>query len=112
MIVLAAGLILAPLPPAFPLGVAESQAHAGLASHEAAGHDHSHGDGDDMHGPFNGHTHGHDPADHSHHYGFLSGEGSAWSPPPAQRWSPAPSGWPEAVVDLGIERPPKRPTSA
>jgi hypothetical protein len=103
----AVGLVLAPLPPAFALGVAEGPAHADL---EAADPGHSHDDGE-THGPFNSHTHGHDPADHSHQYGFLSGEGNAWGFPPAQHWSSALSGRPDAVIDLGIERPPKHPMS-
>jgi hypothetical protein len=110
MVAVAAGLVFAPLPPAFAFGTPESTAHAALAELEAADHGHSHDD-DEPHGPSTSHTHGHDPADHSHQYAFLTGSSSQWGLPPPLRWASALSGRPDGALGFGIERPPKRAMS-
>lgn len=105
-----AGLVFAPLPPAFAFGSHESTTHAALAEQDAVDHGHSH-DEDEPHGPSANHSHGHDPADHSHQYAFLSGGSSQWGLPPPLRWPSALSGRPDAAISFGIERPPKRAMS-
>lgn len=107
LVAVAAGLVFAPLPQAFAFGAQESGSHAALAAQEAAEHGHSH-DGDEPHGPYAGHTHGHDPADHSHQYAHLSGGNGQWGLPPPQRWPSVLSGRPDGALGSGIERPPKR----
>jgi ABC-type nickel/cobalt efflux system permease component RcnA len=57
----------------FPLDMSdiETDRHAALEQVEDADHGHSHDDGE----PFekaSGHSHGHDPADHSHQVAFVS----------------------------------------
>ena len=107
LVAVAVSLVFAPLPAALGHAVPESAGHASLAAEEAAEHGHSHDD-DEPHGPLTGHTHGHDPADHSHQFAFMTGGSSQWGLPPAQRWPSALSGRPDAALGLGIERPPKR----
>jgi hypothetical protein len=84
--------------------------HAGLAGQHDADHGHSHDHGETTDHSAS-HKHGHDPADHSHQYAFLSGGGDQWGLPPAQRWPSALSGSPDAAMGVGIERPPKRAMS-
>jgi hypothetical protein len=106
-VALAAGLVFAPLPAAFASGAPETAMHASFSAHDAAEHGHSHGDDEPMEPP-RGHAHGHDPADHSHQYAFLSAGSSQWGLPAAQPWRVALSGRPDAALGLGIERPPKQ----
>ena len=105
-VVIAAGLVFAPLPAAFAFGSHEGTTHAALAEQDAAERGHSHDD-EEPHGPFTSHTHGHDPADHSHQYAFLSGGSGQWGLPPTLRWPSALSGRPDGALGFGIERPPK-----
>lgn len=107
---LAAGLVLTPLPAAFghvpELSAAEDgQVQQATADH---GHGHEHGEG---HAPPAGHLHGHDPADHSHQFALLSAGGNQWGLPSPRRWSSSPSGMADQATGLGIERPPKKAIS-
>lgn len=104
--VLAAGMILAPLPAAFAHDRIEAPAHAAAAAQEAAEHGHDHDDGDTA-----GHAHGgHDPADHSHQFAFLATAACSVMTPFPQRWPSLWNGTPDPASGLGIDRPPKRTT--
>lgn len=108
--VLAASIAFAPLPAASVAGAPERALYNGVAEQTSTDHGHSHDDGEAMNHSA-AHKHGHDPADHSHQYAFLSGGSSQWGLPPAQRWPSALSSRPDATIGLGIERPPKRTMS-
>ena len=110
LLAVAVSLALTPLPAALVEGGPKSAGYTSLAEQEAADHGHSHDSGEAVDHSA-AHKHGHDPADHSHQYAFLSGGSSQWGLPPAQRWPSALSGRPDAAIGLGIERPPKRAMS-
>ena len=104
---IAVSLALAPLPAPLAGGGPEHAGSASLAAQAHDGHGHSH-DGGEAADHSTAHTHGHDPADHSHQYAFLSGGGSRWDLPPPQRWPEGLSEQPDAARGFVIERPPKR----
>jgi len=106
----AASLALAPVPSAFSEDGSAIAGHASLADLETTEHGHSH----DEDGPMDhsaAHKHGHDPADHSHQFAFLTGGSNHWGMPPAERWPSVLSGSPDGALDFGIERPPRQSTS-
>lgn len=107
LLAVAVSLALAPLPAALVEGAPESARYASLAEQEAADHGHSHDSGNAV-DHSDAHKHGHDPADHSHQYAFLSGGSSQWGLPPPQRWPSALSARPNGAIGLGIERPPRQ----
>jgi hypothetical protein len=87
-------------------------AHAGAwqvseAALEIVEHGHSHDDGE-THDQTSGHMHGHDPADHSHQFAFLSGSSGHWSLPSPEGWPQAWNGAPDPATGSGIDRPPKQ----
>lgn len=105
---LVAGLILAPIPAAFAHDQLEVAGHPDVAALDAAEHGHSHDDGETESNPAN-HAHGgHDPADHSHQFAFLSGGAGHDLLPLPQGWPSLWNGTPDQASGLGIERPPKR----
>jgi hypothetical protein len=106
LVAVVASIAFSPLPVAFVEGDPKSAHYASLAEQEATDHGHSHDDGEAVDHSA-AHKHGHDPADHSHQYAFLSGGSSQWGLPPAQRWPSALSARPNSAIGLGIERPPK-----
>jgi hypothetical protein len=77
-----------------------------LVAQETAEHGHSHEDGDD-HEQSPGHTHGHDPADHSHQFAFFPGNAGHWGLPAPQFWPSFLIGPLEPKTGSGIDRPPK-----
>jgi hypothetical protein len=110
VVAVAASLALAPLPAAVVADAPDNAGYASLTGQEAAEHGHSHDDeGAADHSA--AHEHGHDPADHSHQYAFLTGSSSQWGLPPVQRWPSALSGRLDGALGLGIDRPPKQAMS-
>lgn len=102
--IIAAGLVLSPIPMA---SAHEGAWHAAEAAQEIAEHGHSHDDGE-AHDQTSGHMHGHDPADHSHQFAFLSGSSGRWGLPSPDGWPPAWNGAPDPATGSGIDRPPKQ----
>jgi hypothetical protein len=106
--VLTASLILAPLPASFAHERTDLAAQSDMSALDVAEHGHSHDNGEIEDDPAN-HAHGgHDPADHSHQFGFLPGSVGHDALPLPQRWPSLGRGTPEQATGLGIERPPKQ----
>jgi hypothetical protein len=110
LVAVAVSLALAPLPASVASYAPEDAAHASLAGEEAAEHGHRHDD-EDAAGHSAAHKHGHDPADHSYQYAFLTGSSSHWGLPPGQRWPSALSSRLDGAIGLRIDRPPKQSMS-
>lgn len=102
--IIAAGLVLSPMPMA---SAHEGAWQAAEAAQEIAEHGHSHDDGE-AHDQTSGHMHGHDPADHSHQFAFLSGSSGHWGLPSPEGWPPTWNGAPDTATGSGIDRPPKQ----
>ena len=109
LVVVAASLAFAPIPSTFAEDGASTAGYASLADPETTDHGHSHDDD----GPIDHsavHKHGHDPADHSHQFAFLTAGSNQWGMPPAECWLYTLSGSPDGALGLGIERPPRPST--
>lgn len=109
-VAVAASLALSPVPSAFSEDGSAIAGHASLADLETTEHGHSHDD----EGPMDhsaAHKHGHDPADHSHQFAFLTAGSNQWGMPPTECWLSVLSGSPDGALGLGIERPPRQSTS-
>lgn len=87
------------------LAVAEAERHAQLEA-EIAEHGHSHDEGED-HERAAGHTHGHNPADHSHETPTTPSGGAHVVPALAQTWVPKPPHAAHLGTIFRLERPPK-----
>ena len=83
----------------------EAERHAALAQ-EIADHGHSHDDGwQDEQAP--GHSHGHDPADHSHDVPSVVAALVQMTPPAWRLWSATVRDAPAVTKIYPFEKPPK-----
>lgn len=88
----------------------EAERHAILAQ-EIADHGHSHDDGwEDEQAP--GHSHGHDPADHSHDVPSVLSAFVEMTPPAWRVWSARVRDAPAVTKTYPFEKPPKHVVTA
>ncbi|MBN8958738.1 MAG: hypothetical protein J0H17_19555 [Rhizobiales bacterium] len=87
------------------LAVAEAERHVQLET-KIAEHVHSQDDGED-HERAAGHTHGHNPADHSHETPATALDGARVVPAFVRTWVPKPTHAAHLGTIFRLERPPK-----
>lgn len=88
------------------LAAAEAARHAELAA-QIEKHGHSHDDGEADEQTF-GHTHGHNPADHTHETASTLPGFAQPSPPIGRSWLVYPPSFDDLEIRFRLERPPRQ----
>lgn len=107
--VLILGLLLAPgfgSPDRDSMSPDAAERHVAGEALASSDHGHSHEDDDPVGHPA-GHLHGHDPADHSHQFGFVHQAAVEAAPSTDRKWPAQTPSRAEPALPYGIERPPK-----